>query len=99
MIRRLPGFSGTCGVLITTLMIASFALAADKDAAPAPTASSTAEEILQLKRLLLEQQRQIDELRRSVQEQKPQSTEATPPSARKPLGEVASTTPMIPAAP
>jgi hypothetical protein len=98
MIRRLPGHSGICGALVGTLMISSFAFAADKDAA-VPAASSTAGEIVQLKRLLVEQQRQIDELRRLMQQQKAQPAETPAAASRKPLGEVASTTPMIPAAP
>lgn len=104
MFRKLPGFSGTLGVFVCLSIIAPSTFAADKDATAVPTASTTtAEEILQLKRLLVEQQRQINELRRSVQEQSqpptPQVAETPAAAARRPLGEIASTTAMLPAAP
>ena len=105
MNKTRPVLAGLCTLLIT----ASLASGAENDASPAPPsatkaatsepAPSTSDEIRELRRLLMEQQRQIDELRRSLQAQK----EAPPPqqappatNSHEPLGEVASTTPIIP---
>src|SRR5579883_3164378 len=58
-----------------------------------PAASST--EIEQLKKMLLDQQRQIDELRRALaNKNEPEAPDAHPSS-----GQVASTTPIVPPSP
>jgi len=106
MNKRRPVLSGLCTLLIT----ASLAFGAENDAAAVPpnatrTAApepppSMSDEIRELRKLLVEQQRQIDELRRSLQAQKEAPPAQAParvsPSTREPLGDVASTTPIIP---
>jgi hypothetical protein len=101
-----PVLSGLCTLLIS----ASLAFGAENDAAAVPpnatkTAASepvpsTSDEIRELRKLLIEQQRQIDELRRSLQAQKEPPPAHAPalasPNSREPLGDVASTTPIIP---
>ncbi len=75
----------------------------DTSAAASTTAPAPASEIEQLKKMLLDQQRQIDELRRQVAGQKAEPVEPvtnpSPTYARPSLGEVASTTPILPPAP
>lgn len=85
--------------------------AASVPAATQPAADKTSDQIAELKAMLANQQRQIEELQRSLAEQKKmlqQSTGASakpdaarpdalaPANAHKSLGEVASTTPIIP---
>jgi hypothetical protein len=106
MKKSRPALTGLCTLLIT----ASLAFGGEENEAAVvpPNATktaaseaqpSTSEEIRELRKLLVEQQRQIDELRRSLQAQKeaPPVHEAAPAShTREPLGDVASTTPIIP---
>jgi Putative porin len=70
--------------------------------ASASTATSTASEIEQLKQMLLEQQRQINELRRELAGQAKSSDDSksaeAAPAEFKSTGTVASTTPILPAA-
>ncbi len=71
-------------------------LAADNAAAPNPSAGAS--EIEQLKALLADQQRQINELRRALNAQNPDQNKPTGTTYRG-VGEVASTTPIVPPAP
>jgi hypothetical protein len=104
MNRSRPVLSGLCTLFLTT----SLAFGAENDAAATPpdaktaapvSSQSTSDEIRELRKLLAEQQRQIDELRRSLQAQKEAPAPQQAPlgtSSREPLGQVASTTPIIP---
>lgn len=102
---------------VCVLAVASLVTAAEKDGAAGsrPGTSETPEssradtpeslEIIQLKKLLVEQQRQIDELRRMITGQSASvavKPAVEPPAPVRPsfpkLGEAASTTPMIPSA-
>jgi hypothetical protein len=69
----------------------------------AATSTPPVSEIEQLKRMLLDQQRQIDELRRALAEQRtpavPMAPSSTAPGVRAGIGEVASTTPILPPMP
>jgi hypothetical protein len=117
MIRKEPGRPGRLLFLACALSVVSLVSAAEKDGTAAAEAaatnasktsaseasSGTAVEIQQLKQMLLEQQRQINELRRALEGQNKaaaasQPAEAPAPAFKK-LGEVGSTTPMIPPAP
>jgi hypothetical protein len=93
-----------------SLIMPGLILAGDNptgDDTPATTTAPATSEIEQLKKMLLEQQRQIDELRRLVVSQKSEAsvTPAPAPMAPAPnyprpsLGEVASTTPILPPVP
>lgn len=105
MNKKSPVVLGLCTLLVT----GSLAFGADSEAAsvaanPTKTAPepspSTSDQIRELRKLLVEQQRQIDELRRSLQAQKeaqpPHQPAPATPGTRQPLGDVATTTPMIP---
>jgi hypothetical protein len=76
---------------------------AESSATAAPANTSSSSEMEQLKRMLLDQQRQIDELRRALAERKPSDTslaEGNPATPAHPsTGEVASTRPVVPPAP
>ena len=111
-------------VAISALAIASFAAAAENSGVPASesaaanstgpavTGTSTSGEIMELRRLLREQQRQIDELRKMLSARTvaaapepapaPVASASVAPAPVAPafpkLGEAASTTPMIPSA-
>ncbi len=69
------------GLCISTMARPMFA--ADPPADPPATTAAAASEIEQLKKMLLDQQRQIDELRRQIAQQKPDSKpeDATPATA------------------
>jgi hypothetical protein len=71
--------------------------AADNSAVSAVSSSNQPTEIDRLKKQLADQQRQIEELRSAITGQKTPAEDATP--KYKSLGEVASTTPMLPPAP
>jgi hypothetical protein len=80
------------------------ALDDDSDKTPAKAETPAPSEIEQLKKMLIEQQQQINELRRMLLDQKGGDFAATHPSivnqeVGKSLGEVASTTPSVPPAP
>ncbi|MBS1876500.1 MAG: hypothetical protein JSU00_25015 [Acidobacteria bacterium] len=83
-----------CAMAIATLTVAA-------EAADSADSGSLAAEIQQLKALLVEQQRQINELRKALIERNatPAPAAETAGSPYKKLGEVGSTTPMIPPAP
>jgi hypothetical protein len=83
----------TC-LIVWALAAVSLAPAAEKE--DVTVAAPTAAEINQLRQMILEQQRQIDDLRRAMAELKRTPDER--PSYKK-LGEVTSTTPMLPAPP
>lgn len=69
-----------------------------KTATAAPAKPNS--DVQELKQMLLDQQRQIDELRRELAEQKKSSdTQPPAPAAHQSLGEVASTTGAVPPAP
>ena len=80
---------------------------AESSGTAAPVTTSSNSEMDQLKRMLLDQQRQIDELRRALAERKqgaasPAETNAAAVGVPEPhpsLGEVASTRPVVPPAP
>jgi len=83
--------------------VASDADSRPKSAVEAPTSGS---EIEQLRRMILDQQRQIDELKRAMADQKSnESTVAAKPDASvalapsRGLGQIASTTPILPPLP
>ena len=93
-----------CMMSLTLPMVAAGQPGDDSDAPPVKAAAPAPSEIEQLKKMLLEQQSQIDELRRLLLEQKAGDSAATHPSIVKQevgtsLGEVASTTPVMPPAP
>src|SRR5579871_2200929 len=108
MIRR-RGRQG-CLALVACALSWTLPLAAEENnadgtrSAAASTPASTNSDIDQLKAMLMEQQRQIDELRRQLADQKSATTAATsgaaqpaePSGLHKNLGEVASTTPVVP---
>src|SRR5271170_1401082 len=74
--------------------------AADKP--EAATATTSPSEMEQLKRMLLDKQRQIDELRRLLADKKtpePAAAVTNPVAAHPSTGEVASTRPVVPSAP
>ncbi len=95
MIKLSRGFTPALFV-VWGLGLSSFASAAEHSGT-APD-SSTAAEIRELRQLLLEQQHQINELRQALRDQNTGAAATTAPSFRK-LGEVGSTTPMIPPGP
>jgi hypothetical protein len=91
---------------LTLSSLVSPAFAGDSPADPASTTTVATSELEQLKKMLLDQQRQIDELRRQIAGDKsvpataPASSPAASPIRNRPsLGEVASTTPIIPPSP
>lgn len=100
--------SGFWGVLLIAFCLSPGLSAGENEAASKPAASSgndTAQELKELRSMILEQKRQIDELRRALEDQKKNAGEvaAIQPAASQPespayrkLGEVASTTPMLP---
>lgn len=101
MMRRLPARSGLCLLLMFAVGVST---AAEKDGAKTESTGVSSAEIQELKKLLLDQQRQIDELRRALKAQDNNAAPAdTPPPAPTPnfkrLGQVGSTAPMIPPAP
>jgi hypothetical protein len=74
-----------------------------KSTSEAPTSGS---EIEQLRRMILEQQRQIDELKRAMAEQKSNDSRAAvksdtsvPPTTSRGVGQIASTVPILPPLP
>jgi hypothetical protein len=78
----------------------------DSHAKPAAAAPASSTEIEQLRRMILEQQRQIDELKRTVADPKgSDSTVAAKPDtsvalpASRGIGQIASTTPILPPLP
>lgn len=108
MKKRLPGAL----VCTVTLIVPLVGMAAEKQpvesdansrsASPVPQSSNS--DIQELKKMLLDQQRQIDELRKELAAQKKGAdTEApvvaTSASSKAPLGEVASLRPIIPLVP
>ncbi len=94
-----------------SLIMPGLMVAGDKpggdDTPAATTATAAPSEVEQLKKMLLEQQRQIDELRRLIVSQKSESAITPAPAPMTPaptyprpsLGEVASTTPILPPVP
>ena len=74
----------------------AFVVASQAFAADPPSAAGTNQEINELKAQLADQQRQIQELRTLVLEQKKLMEQASPGLPQ--LGQVASTTPVVPAA-
>jgi hypothetical protein len=112
MTERIQGPRSAKALLACVMSLALPALhatAADgpgdnSDAPPTKASAPAPSEIEQLKKMLLEQQRQIDELRRLLLDQKGGDFAATHPSIVKQdvgtsIGEVASTTPSVPPAP
>jgi len=109
MTERIQGPWSATAILACIVSLALPVMAAgqpgdDSDAPPAKTTAAAPSEIEQLKKMLLEQQRQIDELRRLLLDQKTGDFAATHPSIVKQdvgtsIGEVASTTPAMPPAP
>jgi hypothetical protein len=109
MTERIQGPWSATAILVCIVSLALPVMAAgqpddDSDAPPAKTTAAAPSEIEQLKKMLLEQQRQIDELRRLLLDQKTGDFAATHPSIVKQdvgtsIGEVASTTPAMPPAP
>jgi hypothetical protein len=109
MTRKL--YRAVSQILVLSAICAGLAVAAD-DAESRPAANAS-QEISELRAMLVDQQRQIAELRAALKEQKdlinsrqPVSNEtAAPASVQNPspgvrqLGQVASTTPVIPVAP
>jgi hypothetical protein len=81
-------------VLGLVLAVCVVAAAADKK-----DATKEGQDIKQLKTLLADQQRQIQELRAALQEQRKLIERSTPTPVLPRLGEVASTTAMVPPAP
>ncbi|MBZ5675066.1 MAG: SlyX family protein [Acidobacteriia bacterium] len=74
-----------------------------KAASEAPTSSS---EIEQLRKMILEQQRQIDDLKRTMADQKSNDSTvaakpdiSVPPTTSRGIGQIASTTPILPPLP
>jgi hypothetical protein len=102
----LPMNSLGSAMLAISLLTLPLGAAEDPASDTRPTAANAApiSEIEQLKRMLVDQQRQIDELRRALQARDPQTQSATvaaPEPARLPhggVGEVASTTAIVPSA-
>ena len=104
-----------CALSFTVpLAVAQTPVASEGDSHPKPNADAPASssEIEQLRQMILQQQRQIDELKRTAAEQKSQdlqknqdSTATAKPDASAPsassrgIGEVASTTPILPPLP
>ncbi len=93
-----------CIMSLTLPMVAAGQPGDDSDVPPVKAAAPAPSEIEQLKKMLLEQQSQINELRRLLLDQKAGDFAATHPSIVKQdvgtsLGEVASTTPVMPSAP
>ncbi|HUJ22789.1 MAG TPA: hypothetical protein VLX58_14750 [Bryobacteraceae bacterium] len=96
---------------ILVLTIATVVPAIGQDKGNTQSAANSGQEITELKALLADQQRQIQELRTALQEQKkliesarqtgPEqgAPPASPQSGTAPLGQIASTTPIIPVAP
>src|ERR1700681_34448 len=86
-------------ILVCILSFGSFGLPVAGADSPAATeasdtrAVSSSSEIQELKRMLLDQQRQIDELRQALAGQR-KPVEAAAPSALRTTGEVAGTTPV-----
>jgi hypothetical protein len=77
--------------------IASDADSRPKSTSEAPTSGS---EIEQLRRMILDQQRQIDELKRTMADQKSQdSAVAVKPAPSRGIGQIASTAPILPPLP
>ena len=109
MTERILGPRSATALLACILSLALPMVAADgpgdnSDAPPPKAGAPPTSEIEQLKKMLLEQQRQINELRRLLLDQKAGDFAATHPSIVKQdvgasLGEVASTTPSVPPAP
>jgi hypothetical protein len=108
MTQRIQGPRSATALLACIMSLALPLVAAgpsdDADAPPTKASAPAPSEIEQLKKMLIEQQRQIDELRRLLLDQKAGDFAATHPSIVKQdvgasLGEVASTTPAMPPAP
>jgi hypothetical protein len=83
-------------------------VASDADSRPKSTSDAPASgsEIEQLRRMILEQQRQIDELKRTMAGQKsndstvaPKPDTFVPPTTSRGIGQIASTTPILPPLP
>ena len=107
MIQRIRGPRFAAVLLAMTSLALPMAAAPgdDSDKTPAKAEAPAPSEIEQLKKMLIEQQQQINELRRMLLDQKGSSdTAAAHPAVvnqevGKSLGEVASTTPSVPPAP
>jgi hypothetical protein len=110
MITRIRKALLACVLSLTLpLSVAGAPMADDSSDSRPGAAASSSPEIEQLKKMLADQQRQIDELRRALAEQKEQkktdpgapvqAATPVPPITHSSLGEVASTTPMVPPAP
>ncbi len=94
---------------VLSMVLTGVMFAGDKpggdDTPAATTAAAAPSEVEQLKKMLLDQQRQIDELRRQIAGQKFDSAATAagvtpaPTYPRPSLGEVASTTPILPPVP
>jgi hypothetical protein len=83
-------------------------VASDADSHPKSTseAPASSSEIEQLRRMILEQQRQIDELKRTMADQKsndstlaPKPDTSVPPTTSRGVGQIASTVPILPPLP
>ena len=108
---------GRCGIKPFIVGALSFAVpfavgqapvASDADSRPKSTseASTSGSEIEQLRRMILDQQRQIDELKRAMTDQKSSDTTAAakpdtsvPPTTSRGVGQIASTVPILPPLP
>src|SRR3954463_8015112 len=95
------------GVLLASLLVSILPVLAADDASAAKTSSVSADhsEIEQLKQILADQQRQIDELRQLLAQRRKDdngnvsaSAEASPASAFPNLGKFASRPALVPAA-
>ena len=106
--------SQSVSLILSAIVASGVTIAAEKDggtpgaAAPGSSGSVSASEMLELKRLLMDQQRQIEELRRELRAQKPAAAEeeggptgnvATAGGVltkQRSIGETATTAPMVP---
>jgi hypothetical protein len=105
MTKRVVGDWPLIAALACSLSLMPTITAAEKPADAEPTPASTpasassGTEVEQLKRMLADQQRQIDELRRALMDEKKTggSAQAPPATTFPNIGEVASTKVMVPA--
>ena len=108
------GWSRTISFLLVAITAAGPGFAAEKDggasevATSASSGTATAGEMQELKRMLMEQQRQIEELRRELKAQKPAAAEDQGEAVsagtgvltrQRSIGEMATTTAMVPPTP
>jgi hypothetical protein len=110
--RLSVGWSRYMSLFLVATAMSTLTFAAENDegtsvaAAPNSGAVTSAEEMMELKRMLMEQQRQIEDLRRELRAQKPATPEAGEPASnaavggvltgQRSIGEMASTTAMVP---